>query len=179
MAIQLLPKALKSCPKSNKSPNLVTLCLTDVSKVSTNLSCPLVNSFLFLKKNGPIPASFPVFIFVFSTRYNLNWKKRRWCAWESNPGQQDGRHERIHWATAAPPCIKFFNRLLLKVQKRNVLLSQMLVYNRDFKRHFCVSSNWFKQKEKVTQTIVQMKRQCFNKIPKLKSHCTPNSKSLR
>ena len=46
------------------------------------------------------------FIFVFSTCYNLNsnlnWKKHRWCAWESNPGQQDGRREWIHWATAAP-----------------------------------------------------------------------------
>ena len=43
-----------------------------------------------------------MFIFVFSTRYNLNWKKRRWCAWDSNPGWQDGRRERIHRAMAAP-----------------------------------------------------------------------------
>ena len=45
-----------------------------------------------------------LFIFVFSTCYNLNsnWKKRRWCAWDLNPGRQDGRHKRIHWATAAP-----------------------------------------------------------------------------
>ena len=25
-----------------------------------------------------------------------------WCAWNSNPGQQDGRRRRIHWAMAAP-----------------------------------------------------------------------------
>ena len=46
------------------------------------------------------------FIFVFPMRHNLNsnlkWKKRRWCAWDLNPGWQDGRRERIHWATAAP-----------------------------------------------------------------------------
>ena len=53
-----------------------------------------------------------LFIFVFSTRYNLNsnlnWKKHRWCAWESNPGRQDGRRKQIHWATAAPRETTFF-----------------------------------------------------------------------
>ena len=37
--------------------------------------------------------------------YNLNdinWKKHRWCAWDLNPGQQDWRRRRIHWAMAAP-----------------------------------------------------------------------------
>ena len=29
-------------------------------------------------------------------------KKHRWCAWDSNPGRQDGRHRQIHWAMAAP-----------------------------------------------------------------------------
>ena len=29
-------------------------------------------------------------------------KKRRWCAWDSNPGRHDGRRRRIHWAIAAP-----------------------------------------------------------------------------
>ena len=24
-------------------------------------------------------------------------KKRRWCAWDSNPGRQDCRHSQIHW----------------------------------------------------------------------------------
>ena len=28
-------------------------------------------------------------------------KKCRWCAWNSNPGQQDGRRRRIYWAMAA------------------------------------------------------------------------------
>ena len=47
-----------------------------------------------------------LFIFVVSICHNLNWKKRRWCAWDSNPGRQDGRRERIHWATAAPLCFE-------------------------------------------------------------------------
>ena len=77
-------------------------------------------SFNFFLKNGPIPASF-LFIFDFSTCYNsnLNWKKHRWCAWDSNPGRQVGRHERIHWATAAPHSlifkVNYSRRLELKV----------------------------------------------------------------
>ena len=27
--------------------------------------------------------------------------KRRWCAWDSNPGWQNGRRRRIHWAMSA------------------------------------------------------------------------------
>ena len=30
-----------------------------------------------------------------------NWKKRRWSAWDSNPGPQDWRHRRNHGAMAA------------------------------------------------------------------------------
>ena len=55
---------------------------------------------LFLKK-GPIPASFSVYFRLFNM-LQFKLKKRRWCAWESNPGRQDGRRKRIHWATAAP-----------------------------------------------------------------------------
>ena len=29
-------------------------------------------------------------------------KKHRWHAWDSNPGRQNGRRRRIHWAMAAP-----------------------------------------------------------------------------
>ena len=31
----------------------------------------------------------------------INWKTRRWCAWELNPGLLDGRRRRNHWAMAA------------------------------------------------------------------------------
>ena len=33
---------------------------------------------------------------------NINWWKLRWCAWDSNPGLQNGRSRRIHRAMAAP-----------------------------------------------------------------------------
>ena len=43
------------------------------------------------------------FLFSFFPRYNLNtnWKKRRWCAWDSNPGPQDGKRRQNHGAMAA------------------------------------------------------------------------------
>ena len=61
-------------------------------------------------KNGPIPASFCFIFVLFSFQFkwqtyhlnNINWKKHRWCAWDSNPGRQYGRRRRIHWAMAAP-----------------------------------------------------------------------------
>ena len=31
----------------------------------------------------------------------------RWCAWDSNPGWQNGRRRQIHWAMAAPFVIVF------------------------------------------------------------------------
>ena len=51
-------------------------------------------------KYGPIPASF-LFSF-FSNSNNTNWKQRRWFAWVSNPGLQNGRSRRNHGAMAAP-----------------------------------------------------------------------------
>ena len=49
-------------------------------------------------KNWSNPGLF-LFIFIISTWHNS--KKRGWCAWDSNPGQQDGRCRQIHWAMAA------------------------------------------------------------------------------
>ena len=46
----------------------------------------------------------PLFcLFLFFSRYNFNtnWKKRRWCAWDSNLGPQDGRRRQNHGAMAA------------------------------------------------------------------------------
>ena len=43
-----------------------------------------------------------LFIFILShycdkySTINYKWKKYRWCARDSNTGQQDGRRERIH-----------------------------------------------------------------------------------
>ena len=61
-------------------------------------------SYLQLLKYRPIPASFCLFSFFSNSNDNLNntnWKKRRWCAWDSNPGPQDGRRRWNHWAMAA------------------------------------------------------------------------------
>ena len=48
----------------------------------------------------------PLFFLLFSTQWQystkFDYKKRRWWAWDSNPGQQDGRRRRICWAMAAP-----------------------------------------------------------------------------
>ena len=63
----------------------------------------LYDSYGSLFKNGPIPASFSIYFRLFNTlQFKLKLKKHRWCAWDLNPGQQDGRQKRIHWATAAP-----------------------------------------------------------------------------
>ena len=43
---------------------------------------------------------------------NINWKKHRWCAWDSNPGQQKCRHWRNHGAKEA-------------VHKRAVFVAQL------------------------------------------------------
>ena len=84
---------------------IITFCAINLPKCLPDICV------IFFKKMGQFRPLF-LFIFVFSTRHNLNsnlnWKKHRWCAWESNPGWQDGRRERIHWATAAPLLCKVF-----------------------------------------------------------------------
>ena len=87
----LLPdKDSNRCPPSIRSSHLTTRPETDPIKMFQRNS----------KKMGQFRPLF-LFIFVISTCYNLNsyWKKHRWCAWDSNPGWQDGRIEQIHWAT--------------------------------------------------------------------------------
>ena len=37
----------------------------------------------------------------YRTKFDYQWLKHRWCAWDSNPGKQDGRRRWIHWAKAA------------------------------------------------------------------------------
>ena len=46
---------------------------------------------------------FVLFSFFSHYNFNTNWKKHRWCAWDSNPGPQDGRCRRNHRAMAATP----------------------------------------------------------------------------
>ena len=60
-------------------------------------------------KNGPIPASFCLFSFFSHYNFNnTNWKKHRWCAWDSNPRPIDGRCRRYHGAMAAAPWSEIF-----------------------------------------------------------------------
>ena len=44
---------------------------------------------------------FCLFLFFSRHNFNTNWKKHRWCAWDSNPGPQDGRCRQNHGALAA------------------------------------------------------------------------------
>ena len=46
---------------------------------------------------------FVLFSFFSHHNFNTNLKKHRWCAWDSNPGPQDGRHRQNHGAMAATP----------------------------------------------------------------------------
>ena len=48
-----------------------------------------------------------LFIFVLCCHNSIttNWKKYSWCAWESNPGPQDGSCRQNHGAMAATPPI--------------------------------------------------------------------------
>ena len=57
--------------------------------------------FLFFFKYGPISASFSFIFILFTSQINYKLKKRRWSAWDSNPGPQDGRCRRNHGAMAA------------------------------------------------------------------------------
>ena len=51
----------------------------------------------------------PLFVlYSFFSRYNFNtnWKKHRWCAWDSNLRPQDGRRIWNHGAMAATQIVK-------------------------------------------------------------------------
>ena len=73
---------------------------SDLSSSQSNLEKAREIQIFFKKWANP---GLFLFIFVFPTLHNsINSWKRRWCAWDSNPGQQDGSRRRIHWAMAAP-----------------------------------------------------------------------------
>ena len=68
----------------------VKCILAKLTKASTWIFC-LFSSFLHL-----------IYVAKYTIWTFINWKKRSWCAWDSNPGQQDGRRRQTHWAIAAP-----------------------------------------------------------------------------
>ena len=87
-----------------------TVTIVWLSFFPCSLSSPLLQvcfsvsfdiAYFYLLKNGPIPASFCLFSFISHYNFNTNWKKRRWCAWDSNMGPQDGRRWQNHGAMAA------------------------------------------------------------------------------
>ena len=83
---------------------------TKVGRGNWFLHClPTCNEWYFTKKivflkKEPIPATFCLFSSF--SHYNLNnknWKKRRWRAWDSNSGPQNGRRRHNRRAIVAPP----------------------------------------------------------------------------
>ena len=48
-----------------------------------------------LFQNDPIPNTFLCIVVLFSSQFKYKLKKRRCCAWVSNPGPWDGRHREI------------------------------------------------------------------------------------
>ena len=46
-------------------------------------------------------------------------KKYTWCAWDSYPGRQDGRHRQIHLAMAAPLVLCFFHLMIVSAFDKN------------------------------------------------------------
>ena len=96
-ASQSLPKALKSYPESNKSTNLVTLSMINISTSRTDFSCPIIAF-----KNAPIPTSFCSSLSFSHHNSNIIRLKQRSCGWESNPVLQVGRRRLILWAMTAP-----------------------------------------------------------------------------
>ena len=76
--------------------------LTETSHHLLLLKSSMAKQVFFFKKNGPIPASFcPFSLFSQYNFNNTNRKKLRWCAWDSNPGPQDGRRRQNHGVMAA------------------------------------------------------------------------------
>ena len=59
-----------------------------------------VHLFLFFKKWAN-PSLFWFIFILFSLQFQHKLKKHRWCAWDSNPGPQDGRRRWNHRAMAA------------------------------------------------------------------------------
>ena len=74
----------------------------------------------------------PLFVYFCSFPVTISIqieKKRRWCAWDSNPGQQDGRRRRNHGAMAATPKIDLFEKLRL-TNSKTIINNHLVPKNR-------------------------------------------------
>ena len=99
-------------------------------------------------KNGAIPASFCLFSSFPNYTISINFWKHRWCAWDSNLGQQVGGHRWIHWAMAAPDA---FHWLIIIFAHTNLLLTYLLAY-----LHLTNLSEKFKNKFKKTPAFAHV-----------------------
>ena len=72
-------------------------------------------NFFYMGHSRPLFCLFSLFS---RNNFNTNWKKLRWCAWDSNPGPQDGRRRRNHGAMAATLSkYNFFTEKMLSSNK--------------------------------------------------------------
>ena len=88
-------------PQTSLSSTTPVTSLNALKKRSQSELGPRHNNVQSFFKNGPIPASFCLFLFFSRYNFNTNWKKCRWCASDSNLGLQYGRRRRNHGAIAA------------------------------------------------------------------------------
>ena len=63
-----------------------------------------MDTFAKIKKCAIPGLCFCLFSSFSRYNFNTNWKKCRWCAWDSNPWPQDGRRRWNHGASAATLC---------------------------------------------------------------------------
>ena len=92
----------------------------------------------------------PLFLFIFvlfPTQWqystNFDYKKRRWCAWDSNPGQQDGRRR----AMAAPrkgTFLLLLQNCIDKITPHHYSVWPDLAKFHHFGQYFKMFGNWFK-----------------------------------
>ena len=93
-----------------------------------------VHKFHFINGSNPVPL---LFIFVlFSTQLQMlcniycKWKKYWWCAWDLNPGLQDGSRRQIHWATVAVQSWKAWSNVVGNQYSTGNKLERLLIRKR-------------------------------------------------
>ena len=92
----------------------ILLAYKNLAFVQLSIACSkyLIKKHFFKKWAKP-----GLFSFILSfSHYNLNntnWKKRRWFAWDTNPGPQDGWHRRNDGAMADSTIKNIFNCIIL------------------------------------------------------------------
>ena len=68
-----MPKALKSCPKSNKSPNLVTLLLSRILQYLYVAQVTQSDNFKMIFRKQKLLLKFSGYVLIVSTTIYPNW----------------------------------------------------------------------------------------------------------